>query len=247
MDRRRVRRRHAHEDLVHARHDSRRALRRARPRGLRSRSGVQPGHSGHVPGRAGRRAEAAQHLGEWRGLRRAGHEARADVRRELQDVRRRRDRGSARRGTECLMPFEAVIGLEIHAQLLTASKMFCGCSAAFGAGPNTHICPVCLGLPGALPVLNRAAVDYAIRAALALNCAVQERSIFARKNYFYPDLPKGYQISQYELPLALGGVVAANSDDWAPGYDIRITRIHMEEDAGKLLHEGFLDSDRLSY
>src|SRR5471030_1086502 len=143
--------------------------------------------------------------------------------------------------------FEAVIGLEIHAQLLTASKIFCGCSTAFGAPPNTHICPVCIGLPGALPVLNRAAVDHAIRAALALGCAVQERSIFARKNYFYPDLPKGYQISQYELPLALGGVIAAHSDYWAPDYDIRITRIHMEEDAGKLLHEGFLDSDRRSY
>jgi aspartyl-tRNA(Asn)/glutamyl-tRNA(Gln) amidotransferase subunit B len=145
------------------------------------------------------------------------------------------------------MPLEAVIGLEIHAQLLTASKIFCGCSTAFGAEPNTHTCPVCLGLPGALPVLNRAAVDYAIRAALALDCTVQERSIFARKNYFYPDLPKGYQISQYELPLATGGVVAAHSDHWAPDYDIRITRIHMEEDAGKLLHEGFLDSDRRSY
>jgi aspartyl-tRNA(Asn)/glutamyl-tRNA(Gln) amidotransferase subunit B len=145
------------------------------------------------------------------------------------------------------LPFEAVIGLEIHAQLLTASKIFCGSSTAFGAPPNTHLCPVCLGLPGALPVLNHAAVDHAVRAALALGCAVQERSIFARKNYFYPDLPKGYQISQYELPLATGGVVAAHSDDWAPDYDIRIARIHMEEDAGKLLHEGFLDSDRRSY
>jgi aspartyl-tRNA(Asn)/glutamyl-tRNA(Gln) amidotransferase subunit B len=145
------------------------------------------------------------------------------------------------------LPFEAVIGLEIHAQLLTASKIFCGSSTAFGAPPNTHVCPVCLGLPGALPVLNHAAVDHAIRAALALGCAVQERSIFARKNYFYPDLPKGYQISQYELPLATGGVVAAHSDYWAPDYDIRITRIHMEEDAGKLLHEGFPDSDRRSY
>src|SRR5258705_10546878 len=101
--------------------------------------------------------------------------------------------------------FEPVIGLEIHAQLLTASKIFCGCSAAFGAEPNTHVCPVCLGMPGALPVLNRAAVDYAIRAALALGCTIQETSIFARKNYFYPDLPKGYQISQYEHPLATAG------------------------------------------
>jgi aspartyl-tRNA(Asn)/glutamyl-tRNA(Gln) amidotransferase subunit B len=144
-------------------------------------------------------------------------------------------------------PYEAVIGLEIHAQLLTKSKIFCGCSTAFGAAPNTHLCPVCLGLPGALPVLNHAAVDCAIRAALALGCEIHETSIFARKNYFYPDLPKGYQISQYERPLATGGVIAAKSDAWAPDYDIRITRIHMEEDAGKLVHEGFADSARRSY
>jgi aspartyl-tRNA(Asn)/glutamyl-tRNA(Gln) amidotransferase subunit B len=143
--------------------------------------------------------------------------------------------------------FEAVIGLEIHAQLLTASKIFCACSAAFGGEPNTHVCPVCLGLPGALPVLNRAAVDDAIRAALALGCTIHETSIFARKHYFYPDLPKGYQISQYERPLATAGIVPTNSDYWSPDYDIRITRIHMEEDAGKLLHEGFPDSDRRSY
>jgi aspartyl-tRNA(Asn)/glutamyl-tRNA(Gln) amidotransferase subunit B len=143
--------------------------------------------------------------------------------------------------------YEAVIGLEIHAQLLTKSKIFCGCSTAFGAAPNTHLCPVCLGLPGALPVLNRAAVDCAIRAALALGCDIHETSIFARKNYFYPDLPKGYQISQYERPLATGGGIKANSDDWTPDYDIRITRIHMEEDAGKLVHEGFADSTRRSY
>src|SRR5437868_3351314 len=105
------------------------------------------------------------------------------------------------------MQFQAVIGLEIHAQLLTASKIFCGCSTAFGAAPNTHICPVCLGLPGALPVLNRAAVDDAVRAGLALGCAIHQRSVFARKNYFYPDLPKGYQISQYELPIATAGAV----------------------------------------
>jgi aspartyl-tRNA(Asn)/glutamyl-tRNA(Gln) amidotransferase subunit B len=135
------------------------------------------------------------------------------------------------------MSFEAVIGLEIHAQLLTASKIFCGCSTAFGAPPNTHVCPVCLGLPGALPVLNRAAVDDAIRAALALGCTIQERSIFARKNYFYPDLPKGYQISQYEQPLATDGDIDG----------VGIIRVHLEEDAGKSLHEGFADSDRRTY
>jgi aspartyl-tRNA(Asn)/glutamyl-tRNA(Gln) amidotransferase subunit B len=143
--------------------------------------------------------------------------------------------------------YEAVIGLEIHAQLLTASKIFCGCSTAFGAPPNTHLCPVCLGLPGALPVLNRAAVDCAIRASLALGCTIHQTSIFARKNYFYPDLPKGYQISQYERPLATGGAIAAGSDYWTPDYDIRITRVHLEEDAGKLLHEGFPESSRSSY
>ncbi|MEO8259204.1 MAG: Asp-tRNA(Asn)/Glu-tRNA(Gln) amidotransferase subunit GatB [Acidobacteriota bacterium] len=144
------------------------------------------------------------------------------------------------------MSYEPVIGLEIHAQLLTASKIFCGCSAAFGGAPNTHVCPVCLGLPGALPVLNRTAVDYAIRAGLALDCTIHESSIFARKNYFYPDLPKGYQISQYEHPLATAGVIRARSDYWAPDYDIRIKRVHMEEDAGKLLHEGVPDADRRS-
>src|SRR5215212_5999136 len=133
--------------------------------------------------------------------------------------------------------FEAVIGLEIHAQLLTASKIFCGCSAAFGAEPNTHICPVCIGLPGALPVLNRVAVEYAIRAGLALGCAIQHTSIFARKNYFYPDLPKGYQISQYEQPLATGGEVGFTSG--GEPRRVGITRVHLEEDAGKSLHEGF--------
>src|SRR4051812_46141160 len=108
--------------------------------------------------------------------------------------------------------YEPVIGLEIHAHLLTASKIFCACSTRFGAPPNSQVCPVCLGLPGALPVLNRAAVDAAIRAAVALGCTIQETSIFARKNYFYPDLPKGYQISQFERPLATDGFVAANSD-----------------------------------
>jgi len=141
--------------------------------------------------------------------------------------------------------FEAVIGLEIHAQLLTATKIFCGCSAAFGAEPNTSVCPVCLGMPGALPVLNHTAVDYAIRASLALGCRIQNTSIFARKNYFYPDLPKGYQISQYERPLATGGVV--EFDGGGEARRVGITRVHMEEDAGKSLHEGFVDSDRKTY
>ncbi len=141
--------------------------------------------------------------------------------------------------------YESVIGLEIHAQLLTASKIFCGCSTQFGAAPNEHVCPVCLGMPGALPVLNRAAVDYAIRASLALGCAINERSIFARKNYFYPDLPKGYQISQYEEPLAVDGALAFESG--GERRRVRIIRVHMEEDAGKSLHEGFPDSDRRTY
>jgi aspartyl-tRNA(Asn)/glutamyl-tRNA(Gln) amidotransferase subunit B len=141
--------------------------------------------------------------------------------------------------------YEAVIGLEIHAHLLTQSKMFCGCAARFGGAPNAHVCPVCLGLPGALPVLNRAAVDYGIRAALALGCRVNETSIFARKNYFYPDLPKGYQISQYEQPLASEGTVEYVSS--AGPRRIGITRVHLEEDAGKSLHEGFPDSDRRTY
>jgi len=142
--------------------------------------------------------------------------------------------------------FEAVIGLEIHAHLLTASKIFCGCSTAFGAAPNSQVCPVCLGLPGALPVVNRTAVDYAVRAALALECTVHEHSIFARKNYFYPDLPKGYQISQYEQPLATLGVVEWEGEDGRTRR-VGITRVHIEEDAGKSLHEGFPDSDRRTY
>jgi aspartyl-tRNA(Asn)/glutamyl-tRNA(Gln) amidotransferase subunit B len=143
------------------------------------------------------------------------------------------------------MPFDAVIGLEIHAQLRTRSKIFCGCSTAFGAPPNTQVCPVCLGLPGALPVLNRAAVDCGIRAALALGCRINTESIFARKNYFYPDLPKGYQISQYEQPLASDGALEFGT---AGGVvRVGITRVHLEEDAGKSLHEGFFDSDRRTY
>ena len=141
--------------------------------------------------------------------------------------------------------YEAVIGLEVHAQLKTLTKAFCGCATRFGDPPNSNTCPVCLGLPGALPVLNRKARELAIRAGLALHCNVQERSIFARKNYFYPDLPKGYQISQYELPLAIKGCLEVEAAG-APKR-IGITRVHMEEDAAKNLHEGFADSDRWSY
>jgi aspartyl-tRNA(Asn)/glutamyl-tRNA(Gln) amidotransferase subunit B len=131
--------------------------------------------------------------------------------------------------------FEPVIGLEVHAQLKTDTKIFCGCSTRFGGAPNAHTCPVCLGMPGVLPVLNKKVVEYTLRMALATHCAVQELSRFARKNYFYPDLPKGYQISQYELPIALAGHVEIQVDGQT--RRIGLTRIHMEEDAGKLLHD----------
>src|SRR6266481_5851667 len=124
--------------------------------------------------------------------------------------------------------YEPFIVLEVHAQLRTATKIFCSCRTRFGDAPNTNVCPVCLGLPGALPVLTRQAVSLALRAALATQCTVHETSIFARKNYFYPDLPKGYQISQYERPLSTNGVIAGRSDYWSPDHDIRIKRVHME-------------------
>ncbi|HTX15025.1 MAG TPA: Asp-tRNA(Asn)/Glu-tRNA(Gln) amidotransferase subunit GatB [Candidatus Baltobacteraceae bacterium] len=146
---------------------------------------------------------------------------------------------------EVMARYEAVIGLEVHAQLDTVTKAFCGCSTKFGSAPNSNTCPVCLGLPGALPVLNKRALELALRASLAINCTIQPRSRFARKNYFYPDLPKGYQISMYELPLALAGGIEIEVE--GEKKRIGITRLHMEDDAGKSLHEGFPESDRWSY
>jgi len=150
-----------------------------------------------------------------------------------------------RNSPEILAAYEPVIGLEVHVQLKTATKIFCACSTRFGDPPNTNTCPVCLGLPGSLPVLNRRALELALRASLALHLQVQARSRFARKNYFYPDLPKGYQISMYEMPLATAGWLEIEHE--GARRKIGITRLHLEEDAAKNMHEGFADSDRNSY
>src|ERR1700683_3731621 len=146
---------------------------------------------------------------------------------------------------EVIARYESVIGLEVHVQLAPRTKIFCGCPTSFGASPNSNVCPVCLGLPGALPVLSRQAVELAIRGALALNCQIRAQSRFARKNYFYPDLPKGYQISQYDEPLAEHGYVDIEAEGGAKR--IGVTRVHMEDDAGKSVHDGFPDSGRYSY
>ena len=151
----------------------------------------------------------------------------------------------ARVAPDVAAAYEPVIGLEVHVQLKTATKIFCGCSTRFGDPPNSNTCPVCLGLPGSLPVLNKRALELALRASLALNLRIQKNSRFARKNYFYPDLPKGYQISMYELPLATHGFLEIEHDGAAK--KIGITRLHLEEDAAKNMHEGFPDSDRNSY
>jgi aspartyl-tRNA(Asn)/glutamyl-tRNA(Gln) amidotransferase subunit B len=146
---------------------------------------------------------------------------------------------------DVIAKYEPVIGLEVHVQLATRTKIFCSCPTSFGAPPNTNVCPVCLGMPGALPVLSRQAVEMAIKAAVALRCQVRESSIFARKNYFYPDLPKGYQISQYDKPVAENGYVDISVDGASKRIDI--TRVHMEDDAGKSIHDGFADSNRFTY
>jgi len=140
------------------------------------------------------------------------------------------------------MKYEPVIGLEVHAQLLTASKIFCGCSTQFGRAPNANTCPVCAGFPGVLPVLNQKVVEFAIKVGLAAHCEISRSSVLARKNYFYPDLPKGYQISQYELPICAGGYIDVDGDDPGAPKRVRLTRIHMEEDAGKNIHDAHGDS-----
>jgi aspartyl-tRNA(Asn)/glutamyl-tRNA(Gln) amidotransferase subunit B len=147
---------------------------------------------------------------------------------------------------EVLAKYQPVIGLEVHVQLLTQTKAFCGCRNEYGGEPNTHTCPTCLGLPGALPVLNRQAVEYAVLAARAIGCEIRETSIFSRKNYFYPDSPKGYQISQFDKPIAEHGMLTVPDADGKPKR-IGITRLHMEEDAGKSLHDGFPDSSARTY
>ena len=147
---------------------------------------------------------------------------------------------------DILAKYQPVIGLEVHVQLLTATKNFCGCKNEYGGDPNTHTCPVCLGLPGALPVLNRDAVEKAVLAATAIGCRINEISIFSRKNYFYPDSPKGYQISQFDKPLAEFGEMTVTDANGDPKR-IGITRLHLEEDAGKSLHDGFADSNNRTY
>ncbi len=147
---------------------------------------------------------------------------------------------------DVLAKYQPVIGLEVHVQLLTASKAFCGCVNQYGGEPNTHVCPTCLGLPGALPVLNRRAVEFAVLAAKAINCEIRETSIFSRKNYFYPDSPKGYQISQFDKPIAEHGWIDVPDASGRPKR-IGVTRLHMEEDAGKSVHDGFADSVSKTY
>ncbi|MEO5953058.1 MAG: Asp-tRNA(Asn)/Glu-tRNA(Gln) amidotransferase GatCAB subunit B, partial [Chloroflexia bacterium] len=143
---------------------------------------------------------------------------------------------------EQVAKYEPVIGLEVHCQLATNTKIFCGCPTSFGEEPNSNTCPVCLGLPGALPVLSLQAVELAVQGSLALHCEVRPKSIFARKNYFYPDLPKGYQISQFDQPLAEHGWIDIQPESGAKR--IGVTRVHMEDDAGKSSHDGFKDSDK---